>query len=128
MKRKRAPVETDPLRNSRLRLIRADESREWAPSLPSREDARHHPAQNLTTVREELVSVVRIHPSPHLPPRDRDVSGLVTAVTSALTRMCDAQVVNLVRKGEQESPLRAGRYELAVGRPRLSFVFTGIIS
>jgi hypothetical protein len=33
MKRKRAPVETDPLRNSRQRLIRADESREWAPSL-----------------------------------------------------------------------------------------------
>ncbi len=33
MKRKRAPVETDPPRNNRLRLIRADESREWAPSL-----------------------------------------------------------------------------------------------
>src|SRR5438067_2337537 len=31
MKRKRAPVETDPPRNSRLRLIRADESREGAP-------------------------------------------------------------------------------------------------
>ena len=29
MKRKRAPVETDPPRNSRLRLILADESRGW---------------------------------------------------------------------------------------------------
>src|ERR1039457_314117 len=51
---------------------------------------------------------VFIHTSLHQPPRDRDVSGYVMAVTSAFSRMCDNQVVNMVWKVSKKAFLEPG--------------------
>jgi hypothetical protein len=53
-------------------------------------------------------ALVFIHLSLHHPPRDRDISGYVMAVTNAFSHMCDTHVVNMVRKTSKKAFLEPG--------------------